>query len=329
MTPREAALRAWTHGIFLTDSYTLAPASSDASVRRYFRIRLPGTSYIVMDAPPAAIDSRPFIAIAAALIDLGLNAPRVLDADLDQGFLLLTDLGERQYLAELHDTSVERLYGDALTALLRLQLAGDPRRAALPDYDEAFVRRELEIFRDWFLLRYLRLDLSAAEQDALDAAVAALAANALEQPRVWMHRDYHSRNLMLTERNNPGILDFQDSVCGPVSYDLVSLLKDCYVAWPHARVEAWALAHRARLQAAGFRGIEDSLRFLRWFDLMGAQRHLKAAGIFARLHLRDGKPGYLPDIPRTLGYVVDVGGRYSELAELGRLLKRWLPALDA
>ncbi|RUQ33218.1 MAG: aminoglycoside phosphotransferase [Candidatus Competibacteraceae bacterium] len=310
----------------------MAPASSDASFRRYFRVWYDDQTRIVMDAPPDKEDCRPFVAIAQALRGLGLNAPTVLDGDFDQGLLLLTDLGSRQYLAELNDHSVPGLYGDALEALARLQTSGDPDSALLPAYDAALLHREMDLFRDWFLGRLLALELSAAEQHTLDQTFAALSANALEQPQVWVHRDYHSRNLMVTDPDNPGVLDFQDAVVGAVTYDLVSLLRDCYIAWPRPQVETWALDHRARLRALGMIGLDDADQFLRWFDLMGVQRHLKAVGIFARLNLRDGKPGYLGDIPRTLGYVLAVAERYPELAGLRDLLRTreldcWEPAL--
>jgi hypothetical protein len=259
--------------------------------------------------------------VANALCDLGLQAPQVLEADLEQGFLLLTDLGSRQYLAELHAASVGSLYGDALSALQRLQLGGNPDTELLPPYAAELLQREMELFREWFLERHLGLELQDEEHQILDKVFACLRDSALEQPRVWVHRDYHSRNLMRTEQDNPGILDFQDAVVGPVTYDLVSLLRDCYIAWPRARVEFWALDYRARLQALGMAGVGDADQFLRWFDLMGVQRHLKAIGIFARLNSRDGKPGYLRDIPRTLGYVLDVADRCAELTDLQRLLQ--------
>ncbi len=330
MNDREQLLREWLEAVLPAPLIRMAPASSDASFRRYFRVWYDGQTRVVMDAPPDKEDCRPFVAMAQALRELGLNAPEVLASNLDQGLLLLTDLGSRQYLAELDERSVPGLYDDALAALARLQMGGDPGSALLPPYDSALLLREMELFRDWFLGQLLGLDLSEDEHHTLDHTFALLADNALEQPRVWVHRDYHSRNLMITDPDNPGILDFQDAVVGAVTYDLVSLLRDCYVAWPRSQVEAWALDHRARLRAMGMGGLDDAGQFLRWFDLMGAQRHLKAIGIFARLNLRDGKPGYLGDIPRTLGYVLDVAGRYSELARLHDLLRargvdRWRP----
>ena len=331
MNEREHLLLEWLDAVLPSPAVRIAPASSDASFRRYFRVWYDDQTRIVMDAPPDKEDCRPFVAIAQAMRGLGLNVPEVLAGDLDQGLLLLTDLGSRQYLAELDERSVPGLYDDALDALARLQLGGDPGSPLLPPYDSALLHREMELFRDWFLGRLLGLDLREDEQQVLDHSFALLADNALEQPRVWVHRDYHSRNLMLTDPDNPGVLDFQDAVVGAVTYDLVSLLRDCYIAWPRERVEAWALDHRARLRALGLSGLDDAGQFLRWFDLMGVQRHLKAIGIFARLHLRDGKPGYLRDIPRTLSYVLAVADRYPDLAGLRALLRereveRWEPA---
>lgn len=330
MTEREYRMRDWLATVLPGTLERIAPASSDASFRHYFRVWRNGQTWVVMDAPPDKEDCRPFIAIAQALRDLGLNTPEVLAEDLEQGWLLLSDLGPRQYLAELNPHSVSQLYGDALAALARLQVGGDPDSSLLPPYDAALLQREMELFREWFLGRLLGLELTAEEHRILDQAFAGLTAHALDQPRVWVHRDYHSRNLMVTDPDNPGVLDFQDAVVGAVTYDLASLLRDCYIAWPRAQVEAWALDYRQRLRASGMTGLDDADQFLRWFDLMGVQRHLKATGIFARLYLRDGKPGYLPDIPRTLGYVLEVATRYAELAPLRALLTarsvdRWRP----
>ena len=259
MNDREQLLREWLDAVLPAPLTRIAPASSDASFRRYFRVWRDGQTWIVMDAPPDKEDCRPFIAIAQALRGLGLNAPDVLAEDLDQGWLLLTDLGSRQYLAELDPHNVPRLYDDALAALARLQTGGDPDSTLLPSYDSALLHREMELFRDWFLSRLLGLDLREDEHHALDQTFALLASNALEQPRVWVHRDYHSRNLMITEPDNPGILDFQDAVVGAVTYDLASLLRDCYIAWPRSQVETWALDYRLRLRALGMNGLDLSL----------------------------------------------------------------------
>lgn len=300
----------------------MRPASADASFRRYFRISVGDGSFIVMDAPPGKEDMAPFLTVGAAFLKIGLNVPEVLRRDVGRGLYLLSDLGEVQYLQALDASTVERLYGDALDALLVIQAQG-PQAGELPPYDESLLRREMALFCDWLLGRHLGLAPDAAQAALLERVFTALAQSALAQPQVCVHRDYHSRNLMVTPHHNPGILDFQDAVIGPITYDLVSLLRDCYIAWPRARVEDWALGYRElALQSGVLRpGQADAARFLKWFDWMGVQRHLKAAGIFARLWQRDGKPGYLGDIPRTLSYVVDVAGRYPELAGLDDLAR--------
>jgi aminoglycoside/choline kinase family phosphotransferase len=319
---RFEALRHWVGRVLGTAHGDIRPASSDASFRRYFRVTRDGESFIVMDAPPEKEDSRPYVAIATRFHALGLNVPRILEQDLARGFLLLSDLGERLYLPQLGEATVERLYGDALGALIVLQTGTYTENAAgfLPDYDEALLLREMELFRDWYLGRHLGLALNRSQGRALEEAFEALIRSARAQPQVWVHRDYHSRNLLVTGENNPGIVDFQDAVLGPVTYDLVSLLRDCYIAWPRARVEDWAKGYHALALQSGIPVGEDDALFLKWFDLMGVQRHLKASGIFARLYHRDGKPGYLPDIPRTLGYVFEVAARHPEIEPLVALL---------
>ncbi|MBI2779376.1 MAG: phosphotransferase [Gammaproteobacteria bacterium] len=300
--------------------FDIAPASSDASFRRYFRVRYAGQSRIVMDAPPDKEDCGPFIAIARAFHALGLNVPEVLEINLERGFLLLTDLGHSQYLNELNETSAPRLYRDAMQALLALQRPKAGSTILLPAYDRPLLMREMALFRDWFMEQHLGLALDKTITDTLDKAFDALAHSALEQPQVWVHRDYHSRNLMVTAQGNPGILDFQDAVTGPVTYDLASLLRDCYIAWPREQVEEWVENYHAQALKKGVISGVGAAQFLRWFDLMGVQRHLKAIGIFARLNIRDAKPGYLKDIPRTLGYVEEVSGRYPALAGLHALI---------
>ena len=276
-----------------------------------------------MDAPPDKGDMHSYVAIARRFHALGLNVPEVLEENHDLGFFLITDLGDQLYLRHLSDRTVERLYGDAMGALVVLQAGSFTQTTGkfLPDYDETLLRREMEIFREWYLGRHLGLKLAAGQQTALDETFTLLARAALSQPRVWVHRDYHSRNLMVTDRNNPGILDFQDAVLGPVTYDLVSLLRDCYIAWSREQVEDWVKGYHELALQSGIPAGEDDAQVLRWFDLMGGQRHLKATGIFARLNHRDGKPGYLSDIPRTLGYVQAVSARYPELQPLNALLR--------
>ena len=307
---------------------SIAPASSDASFRRYFRIHSEGQSHIVMDAPPPKENVRPFVAVAELLREAGVRTPEVHAVDADRGFVLLGDFGNRNYLDELDDDTAESLYGDAMASLLALQQGVAAASVDLPTYDERLLRTELGIFREWFLEQWLGLALSAEESATIDQAWTALVGSALEQPRVCVHRDYHSRNLMVTDEANPGVLDFQDAVVGPITYDLASLLRDCYIAWPMDRVYAWMESYQTALLAAKLLEESDAERFRRWFDHMGMQRHIKAVGIFSRLNIRDGKPGYLKDIPRTLGYVTEVGRNYPELAGFMEFLdQRVMPRL--
>lgn len=322
---RQASLERWL-ATTLGGPVRLRPASTDASFRRYWRLEHGDGALIAMDAPPPVEDTGRFARLARHLRACGLNTPAVLAEDHDRGFLLLGDLGTRPYLAELDGPRADALYGDAIAALLTMQTAGMPE--GLPIYDAAFLRRELGLFQEWLVDGLLRLDPSDGERALLAAAGEVLIDAALEQPVVFVHRDYHSRNLMVCDGANPGILDFQDAVAGPISYDLVSLLKDCYIDWPRPRVLGWVDGWLDQATAAGLLTPAQRDDFPRWFDLMGAQRHLKAAGIFARLSLRDGKHGYLGDLPRTLGYVVEVGALYPPLAGLGAFIaERVMPAL--
>ena len=327
MTQRLEQLRHWLQQVAGYGEISLVPASADASFRRYFRVQHAGGTAIAVDAPPEQEDSRPFVAVARALHEIGLNVPVIHAADPDLGFLLVSDLGSTLYLDVLDETSVERLYGDALGALLILQAHGPLADTTLPPYDRSRLLAELSLFPEWFLERHLGRAPTRDELAVIDAAFELLVASALEQPQVTVHRDYHSRNLMRVEQNNPGILDFQDAVVGPVTYDLVSLLRDCYIRWPRQRVESWALGYHELALQSGVLRERDETRFLRWFDLMGLQRHLKVLGIFARLWHRDGKPGYLADLPRVLEYAVEVAASYPELTGLHDLLTG-LPSLD-
>ena len=321
MDSRLEVLKQWVAAALGVDVFDIRAASEDASFRRYFRVTTAARTYIAMDAPPEKEDIHPYIEIAGRFRALGLNVPEIFCRDLQQGFLLLGDLGDHLYLRHLSEKSVERLYGDAMGALVVLQAGVFTDRKFLPEYDHALLMREMELFREWYLLRHLGTALSPKQGAMLDSTFEMLARSALDQPQVWVHRDYHSRNLMVTQENNPGILDFQDAVLGPITYDLVSLLRDCYIDWPRARVEDWALGFHSLALQSGLLVCEDEMLFLRWFDWMGVQRHLKATGIFARLNHRDKKPGYLPDIPRTLGYVIEVSARYSELQPLHQFLR--------
>lgn len=324
-------LREWLAQFADMEGATLAPASVDASFRRYFRVRTEGESLIAMDAPPQQEDCGPFIRIARYLEQMGLNSPRIVRASPEHGFLLLTDLGCRQYLDELEERPERsgELYHDALAALRQLQERGRRFQENLPPYDDKLLRFELSLFRDWLCVRHLGIELSARDEARWQSSVELLVQNALNQPKVFVHRDYHSRNLMVTERDNPGILDFQDAVEGPLTYDLVSLLKDCYIRWPAEQVQNCAADFYEAMpgRSAAPTGLEQ---FMSSFELMGVQRQLKAAGIFARLCHRDGKKAYLADVPRTLGYIIEIAPRFPELAFLAQLIgERCLPALPA
>jgi N-acetylmuramate 1-kinase len=296
----------------------LSPASADASFRRYFRVWLAdGSTRIVMDAPPAHEDCRPFIHAAGLFARAGVNVPEVLAQDLDRGFLLLTDLGNATYLDALNENNAQSLYMDAIRALVSIQKTSRP--GELPDYDEDRLMTEMRLFPDWYLARHLKVDLGTAQQTELTNALRLILANNLAQPRVFVHRDYHSRNLMLSEPN-PGILDFQDAVFGPVTYDLASLLKDAYILWEEERVLDWAIRYWELARSAGLPVATDFADFFRDFEWMGVQRHIKVLGIFARLFHRDGKDAYLKDMPLVMHYLRKTCERYIALHPLLRLL---------
>lgn len=318
MDPRLQQLKNWLNQSDI-QFRSIQPASADASFRRYFRISNMGETYIVMDAPPEKENCLPFIAIATLFLEFGLNVPKILAQDTQQGFLLLSDLGNTVYLSELNNERVDSMYTAAMDALLLLQKHKTP---VLPDYDETLLRNELALFPDWYLEKHLEVSLTQKQTEILQQSFDVLVTNALEQPQVCVHRDYHSRNLMINEEDEstPGIIDFQDAVIGAVTYDLVSLLKDCYIDWPREKVEAWVSYFHGQAEELGIVKNVSEAQFLRWFDLMGLQRHLKVAGIFSRLKHRDGKTGYLKDIPRTMNYVHDVVARYAEFKPLQILL---------
>ena len=318
---RLANLTQWVIGDLGFAGAAIAPASVDASFRRYFRVTRGADTYIVMDAPPDKEDSGPFLQVARLLGSLDLNVPIILARDMERGFLLLSDLGSRQYLDALgSDGAADELYADALKSLRTMQTADAGISQGLPRYDRALLLREMELLPEWFLTRHLGLTIEAPERAMLNGLFESLVESALSQPACFVHRDYHSRNLLVTSENNPGILDFQDAVWGPVTYDLASLLKDCYIAWPPARVRQWVLQYRESLLEAGFELGADAAQFIRWFDLMGLQRHIKVLGIFARLFYRDGKSQYLKDLPRTLSYVRDTASMYPETAAFAEFI---------
>lgn len=302
---------------------SIVPASVDASFRRYFRVNSGSDSYIVMDAPPEKEDSAPFVKVARLLAGMNLNVPIVLARDMNRGFLLMSDLGIRQYLDELpKDGAADRLYADALKSLKTMQTADAKVSRDLPRYDHPMLIREMQLMPEWFLRHHLGLESDAEERSMLNEMFVNLAHAAASQPAAFVHRDYHSRNLLVTIESNPGILDFQDAVWGPVTYDLASLLKDCYISWPPSRVRAWVLEYREQLLESGMPLGADEAQFLRWFDLMGLQRHIKVLGIFARLYYRDGKSQYLHDLPRVLDYARETASAYAETAPLARFIAK-------
>jgi len=332
MNERFETMLAWLNSLSLLagrDVSQPVPASSDASFRRYFRINVTSsegeeTSYVIMDAPVEFEDCQPFIAVSEQLIDMGLQVPKVLEKNLELGFLLLTDLGCTTYLSVLNtasESTADSLYQAALSALVLLQQQGKKSAEQLPSYDNKLLETEMNLFSDWLVDTHLSLSLDKIEKQNWQAVQGVLQQSALAQPQTYVHRDYHSRNLMVTSQDNPGILDFQDAVKGPLTYDGVSLLRDCYIAWPAEQVTEWQRSYFLQLCAANLTNKSEWAAFQKSMDLMGIQRHLKASGIFARLHHRDGKDGYLNDIPLTLNYIAQVGAKYSEMTSLVRLIE--------
>lgn len=320
MDTRLDALQAWLGKALKKSDFTLTPASSDASFRRYFRVQFPELTLIAMDAPPEKERCEPFVAVCTHLLGLGLNVPQVLANDLDLGFMVLADLGNTTYLEALNQKKAPSLYQDATNALVKMQVA--PPLKDLPQYDAALLNQEMQLFADWYIEKHLNQSLSDAQVKVLSDSFALLTNNALKQTQVMVHRDYHSRNLMLTESNNPGILDFQDAVVGPVTYDLVSLLRDAYITWEESDVIDWVVRYWEHAKKAGLAVPTDFSSFYRDFEWMGAQRHLKILGIFARLNYRDGKANYLDDMPLVLGYLRQVCERYIELHPLLKVLNQ-------
>ena len=314
---------------------SLEPASADASFRRYFRVQTERRSFVVMDAPPEREPLGSFLQVAELLSDCDVHVPQIIAKDIERGLLLLEDLGSTPLLSALQEgVQPGPLYADALRALTNIQVRGQAAAKQLPVYDGPMLRREMQLMPEWFCMRHLQILLSDAEMQVVRAAEDFLIDSLLAQPQVLVHRDYHSRNLMITDRRSPGIIDFQDAVCGPVAYDAVSLLKDCYIEWPRRKLEFWISDYLSMVRRLAGNNTplcgSSEAEYLRWFDLTGLQRHIKVLGIFARLFWRDSKPGYLADLPRTLGYVVEAAFRFPELREFGLLVEgRMAPRLTA
>ncbi|MHB1676103.1 MAG: aminoglycoside phosphotransferase family protein [Sulfuriferula sp.] len=318
---RQQLIQSWLENLFPNLSPVLSPASADASFRRYFRANLSnGEHYIVMDAPPQHEDCRPFISVAELFAGAGVNVPRVLQQNQQQGFLLLTDFGDATYLGQLDSANAHLLYRDAIDALIQIQQAS--QAGVLAEYDRAALARELQLFPEWYIAKHLGKVLSAEQDRHLQNVFARLLDNNLAQGQVFVHRDYHSRNLMVTTPN-PGILDFQDAVFGPITYDLVSLFRDAYISWDEEIVLDWVIRYWEKARRVHLPVPADFADFYRDFEWMGMQRHLKVLGIFARLYHRDGKMAYVQDMPRVLAYVRRTAARYAEFGHLLRLLDEW------
>lgn len=322
---RLSQLQTWLAGLNLVQAASARPASSDASFRRYFRVDVQaaaqealGATLIAMDAPPEREDIAPFLRVAELFGATGVTVPQIVAQDAEHGFLLLSDLGSTTYLQALDHDNASVLYAEALEALVKIQQRSEPD--VLPEYDRAFMLRELELFPEWYIGRHLGATLSDAQRAQLDGVFQAILANVTAQQQVYVHRDYHARNLMRMDEGNPGILDFQDAMFGPVTYDLASLLRDAYVQWDEELVLDWAIRYWQRAKQLGLPVNPDIDAFYRDFEFMALQRHLKILGIFARLNYRDGKPDYLGDLPTVLDYVRKTANRYRELKPLVRLL---------
>ncbi len=320
MDNRQQQLETWLSTALKSAKFTLTTASADASFRRYFRVHVADKTLIAMDAPPTHESCAPFVQVAQLLAEAGLNAPKVLAQDLAQGFLLLSDLGDDTYLSKLNDKTAPELYKNATDALIKMQ--GISVTGVLPNYDAAMLGREMQLFPDWYVTQHLKTTLTPEQQVVLNNTFKLLSESILAQGQVFVHRDYHSRNLMLTAENNPGILDFQDAVYGAISYDLVSLLKDAYIGWDEEQVIDWAVRYWQPAKKAGLPIPDDFSEFYRDFEWMGAQRHIKVLGIFARLSHRDGKHNYLNDMPIVMAYLRKVCERYVELRPMLRLLNQ-------
>ena len=319
MSDRYNSLQNWLTEILGTSAFNLKPASEDASFRTYHRLFLKNKTFIVMDAPPEQENCKVFIKITKKLRACDVNVPIIHNVNIEQGFLLLSDLGNDLYLNKLNKSSIYELYSDALSTLVSIQVLVNV--GGVDEYDKSLLISEMNLFREWLIEKHLNIKLSDSQVKILTTLFDLLVNNALQQPKVFVHRDFHSRNLMVTKENNPGVIDYQDAVYGPISYDLVSILKDCYIKWPKEEIDKWVDFYLNKLyeEKAQYRINRDE--FVRWFDLMGVQRHLKASGIFARLSHRDGKHNFLEDIPRTLSYILDLKETYEELQPICIILE--------
>ena len=326
---RTTALLHWLKSHFSLENITLIPLTGDAGFRRYFRFDYQNQSYIAVDAPVKFSNNQAFVDVQEILQGVGVNVPNILAVDLNQGFLCLSDFGQTVLSDRLTNENMAQYYAQAIVELNKMLKCKTALVAELPQYDEKFIKTELAIFSEWLLEKHLGIYLTDDEQSALNECFEILISAIVEQPKTFMHRDYHSRNIMLLDNSELGIIDFQDAVQGPIIYDLVSLLRDCYVRWPNELITPLMEVYRQQVENSF---PEDNLtkeKWQYWFDLTGLQRHIKASGIFARLHHRDNKSGYLADIPLTLGYIQDVSAQYDKLSFLHELVtQRVIPAVN-
>jgi aminoglycoside/choline kinase family phosphotransferase len=321
-TQKSLELEGWVQNLFNAEAFRLERLAGDASFRSYYRLFLGDKTFVVMSAGQDKASSAAFVALARAFQSANLMAPHILEQDEARGYMLLSDLGDELYLNHLTDKTADDLYQRAFSALFTLQTCTDIPNYSLPLYDRELFLREMNLFRDWYLTKHFGFSLSAMENELLDYIFDLLIVDASAQPKVCVHRDFHSRNLMVLEPKNVGLLDFQDAVLGPVTYDLLSLLRDCYISWPEERVRAWVRSFFDQKNAGQSVMISDWEQFYHWFDWMSLQRHLKCIGIFARLNARDHKPQYLNDIPRVLNYVERVSRPYPEFKEFTLFLTK-------
>ena len=319
MPDRYNSLQNWLTETLGTSTFNLKLASGDASFRTYHRLFLKNKTFIVMDAPPEQENCKVFIKITKKLRACDVNVPIIHNVNIEQGFLLLSDLGNDLYLNKLNKSSIYELYSDALSTLVAIQVLVNV--GGVDEYDKSLLISEMNLFREWLIEKHLNIKLSDGQVKILTTLFDLLVNNALQQPKVFVHRDFHSRNLMVTKENNPGVIDYQDAVYGPISYDLVSILKDCYIKWPKEEIDKWIDFYLNKLYEEKAQHRINRDEFVRWFDLMGVQRHLKASGIFARLSHRDGKHNFLEDIPRTLSYILDLKETYEELQSICIILE--------
>ena len=319
MADRHSLLQHWLTDVLGTSVFNLRPASEDASFRTYHRLFLKNKTFILMDAPPEHEDSKLFIKITKKLHACNVNVPVIHNVNIEQGFLLISDLGNKLYLDELNDRTIYDLYSDAISSLVVMQSLANV--GGLDNYSGNLLRNEMNLFTEWLVERHLQIQLNESQKKDLEKLFDLLVVSAEEQPKVFVHRDFHSRNLMVTKENNPGIIDYQDAVYGPISYDLVSILKDCYIKWQKEDIAKWVDFYLNKLHEEKSEHKINHDEFVKWFDLMGVQRHLKASGIFARLSHRDGKHNFLEDIPRTLSYILDLKDTYKELERICIMLE--------